>query len=342
MISGARQVCSLPLRKVKMRDMRTRRLIKNTLAVASLLSCFLFISVPLLADTQEDLAHPRYYTIIQEETAKGERIQLDNTEIYGTVDSKSIIRIIFDKEKLFETVKALAQEEKKVSIRIEAYIKPQNAEKYPITVEEYSTVVKKTEIAQEASLPESEQTKTTRFTRSEYEIYHHDKTPESAPSQTELASGTIVDTYLELASLNLKKGDTVYLTVSDIEHHYHLSKVLEVKSFGLEVYFTSPIILTFRESPAGETVLAPSPGTTIVFKIVKRRGTWLEDWLHFGLNIAFLDFDEKQSLEFGLGAAMTIYKDFFEIGYGRNLTIRENPWYWYVGINFVKFPTKRF
>ena len=333
--------CPDSLTKVKIRETGTRRPIKNIIVVPALLSCFLFISVPLLAATREDLAHPRYYTIIEEKTVRGERIHLDDAEIYTTVDSKSIIRIIFDKEKLLETVRALAKEGKKVSIRIEAYVKPQNAEKYPITVEEYSTVVKKTEIAQEASLPESEQTKVTRFTRIESDIYYHDKKLELTDPRTGLITGTIVDTYLDLASLNLKEGERVYLTISDIENDYHFSKVLEMKSFGLKVYFTSPIILTFRQSAAEETSLAPSPGTTIVFKMVRRKEAWFEEWLHPGVNIAFLDFDEEETIELGLGVALTVYKDFFEIGYGRNLAIRENPWYWYIGLNFVHLPSKR-
>ncbi len=60
------------------------------------------------------------------------------------------------------------------------------------------------------------------------------------------------------------------------------------------------------------------------------------------MNIAFLNFDEgEEAIEIGVAAALTIYKDFFEIGYGRNLTAREDPWYFYIGLNFVHFPTKR-
>lgn len=99
--------------------------------------------------------------------------------------------------------------------------------------------------------------------------------------------------------------------------------------------------MTYREAAGEEATLAPSPATTLVFKMVKRKAVWLEEWIHPGLNIDFLDFDEEQSLELGVGVAMTIYKDFFEVGYGRNPTIREDPWYWYFGLNVVKFPTKR-
>lgn len=132
------------VRKVKMRAARITRPIKSIILTAALLSCFLFMSASLRANLRENPVHPRYYTLTQEQTVNGERIPLANTEIYTAVDPKSIITIMFDKEKLFKAVRALAQEDKSVCIRIEAYIKPQNAEKHPITVEKYSTVVKKT------------------------------------------------------------------------------------------------------------------------------------------------------------------------------------------------------
>lgn len=176
------------------------------------------------------------------------------------------------------------------------------------------------------------------FTRTEYEIHHHDRKLGLSPSQPDDLIRVTVDTHIDLASLNLQRGDRVYLTVSELENQYHLTKILEVKSFGLEVYLKSPIILTYRESADGETSLAPSPGTTIVFKKVGRVQSWFEDWLHLGVNVAFLDFDSAQSLEVGMALALTIYKDFFEIGYGRNLTVREDPWYWYIGLNVVHLP----
>jgi len=311
---------------------------KNVLRFSTLLTFLLSMSASLVAGAQEDLAHPRYYIVIREETADGEGIQLDSAAIYGTVDSKSIIRILFDREKLTEALGIFPLEETEAVIRIEAYVQPQNAEKYPVSVEKYSTVVKRTEIAQEASLPESQETKVTMFTRTEYEIHHHDRKLGLSPSQPDDLIRVTVDTHIDLASLNLQRGDRVYLTVSELENQYHLTKILEVKSFGLEVYLKSPIILTYRESAGGETSLAPSPGTTIVFKKVGRVQSWFEDWLHLGVNVAFLDFDSAQSLEVGMALALTIYKDFFEIGYGRNLTMREDPWYWYIGLNVVHLP----
>ena len=324
-----------------MKEERLASSVKKVLVVFTLLFCLVFVSAPLLADISEPFAHPGYYTTIKEETLKGDSIVLDNTELSSLVDFRSIIRIVFDEEKLSEVVKALNRQGKKVSIRIEAFIKPDNAEKYPITVPGYSTVVRTTEVAQEAALPESEKTKITSFTKVEYEIYYHDQEPTLTPAETEAAIATLPDTHLEIASLSLNKGDRVYVTVSDIENHYRLSKVLEVKSFGLEVYFTSPILLALRQSVDQKVSLAPSPGTTIVFKMTGRSASLLEDWLHFGLSIAFLNFDERQPLEVGLAVALTVYKDFVEIGYGRNLMVGENPWYWYIGLNVVKLPTAR-
>jgi len=322
-----------------MKEERVVSSMKKVLVVSTLLFFLLFVSAPLLADIAEPIAHPSYYSIIREETVKGDSIVLDNNELSGQIDSRSIIRIMFNEEKISELIKALNRQGKKASIRVEAFVKPENAEKYPITVEGYSTVVRRTEVAQEAALPESEKTKITSFTKIQYDIYYRDQEPTLAQAETEAAIATLPDTYLDFAYLSLKKGDRVYVTISDIENHYSLSKVLEVKSFGLEVYFTSPILLALRQSADQKISFAPSPGTTIVFKMVGRKASLLEDWLHFGLSIAFLDFDDRQPLELGLAVALTLYKDFVEIGYGRKLMVGENPWYWYIGLNVVRLPT---
>ena len=68
-------------------------------------------------------------------------------------------------------------------------------------------------------------------------------------------------------------------------------KILEVKNLALEAYLKSPIVLTYRESGSGETSVPVSLGTRIVFEKVGRVGSWFEDWLHPGANMAFLDFD---------------------------------------------------
>lgn len=335
-----------------MREARIRSPIKGIIAVSTLLFCSLFMSPPISANSPVEFVHPRDYTSIFEETLHGERIQLDNSDIYAIVDTKSIIRITFDKEKLFEIARTLAKEKqqeenqeenqgkKLISIQIEAYVKPKEAQKYPITVEKYLTVIKKIETSGEVSSPKSKETEPKKKVSTiSYEVIYHEKSLESFDPEKGQITGAIVDTYLDLASLSLDEGDRVYLTISDVETQYHISKTFEVKDFGLKVHLRTPVMLIYRLSSNSDAVLSPSGGATVVFKIVDRKIRWLEDSVRFGVNIAFLDFDDAQSIEIGLGLAVTIYNDFFEIGYGLNLNVKEDPQYWYIGLNVLQLPT---
>lgn len=294
--------------------------------------------------------HLRDYVRIIEETTTGEQIELDNEAIQAVIDNKSIVRVIFDKEKLFEVLKTPVQEEeeeRKIHLRVEAYVKPEKEEKYPLTIEGYTTVIKKTELTQEEvpvavgyTLP-LEQARIIRLTRVEYEICYYEKILQFTNLEKRSLEASLPDTYLDLSSLNLKEGDRVYLTILDIKNNQHISKVLRIKKFGVQVYPITPIMLTYRLSPEKEVMLAPSPGATLVFKIVRRRETLFENWLHPGINIAFLDFDDKQSIELGVGPTLTIYRDFFEIGYGINLSVRKDRQYWYLGLNAIQLPGKK-
>lgn len=320
---------------------KIRKLI-NYLMISSVLCVLVFsVSMPLYADTTEDIIHLLYYTSITEETTTGDKIVLDNRDIHAVIAVKSSIRITFDEEKLFEVAKYVAKEGGSIVIRIEAYVKPQKADRYPISVDHYSTVIRKTETSQEMAVPGSGDTTITKLARTEYEVHYCQKTLQLAHPEQEEITRTIPDTYIDLASRDLVDGDRVYITISDTKNNYHINKILEVKQFGLEVYFTTPIMLAYRPSTEEGTVLAPSPGTSVIFKIVRRRKTLFEDWLHPAINIAFLDFDPKQSIEIGLGVGLSIYKDFFEIGYGYNLSVADDSEYWYIGMNIIRLPGQK-
>lgn len=306
--------------------------------------CLLLISIRAVANTPVDYVHPRYYTSMFEETIGGETIRLSDTDIRAIVDRRSIIRIVFDKEKLGEIARILGEQASRgegpegIFLRIEAYVNPKDAERYPVPVEKYSTVQKKTEAPRTPLPEESGASRADKVGKIIYEVYYHEKSLQLYDSETGEVIDSIVDTYLDFSSLNLREGDRVYLIISDVETQYYISKIFEVKYFGPKVYATTPMIFTSRLSNKGDTT-SPSVGTTVVLKLVSRNAKWLEDWLHFGINVAFLDFDPTQTIELGLGFALTFYKDYFEIGYGYNLSMEEDAQYWYVGLNVVNLTT---
>lgn len=84
-----------------------------------------------------------------------------------------------------------------------------------------------------------------------------------------------------------------------------------MKKFGLQLYPTTPIVITYRLAGEESAMLAPSAGSTIVFRLVRRRKTIFEDWIHPGINVAFLDFDKEQAIELGIGFGLTIYTRIF-------------------------------
>jgi len=90
-----------------MRTVETGKAIRNLLAASVLFSCFLSLSVPLLADAREELCHPGSYVTLEEETIGGETIPLDNSVGHARVDRRSLIKVIFDKEKLLDALRAL-------------------------------------------------------------------------------------------------------------------------------------------------------------------------------------------------------------------------------------------
>ena len=309
---------------------------KDLLGISISFFLLFIMSVSLFANVAVDFVHPKYYTNIVEETSDGKRIQLSNNTIYAMVDAKSILRIIFDNEKLFEITKTLEKDDR-ITIRIEAYVQPKGAEKYPVPVEKYTTV-NKSETSEE-TYPESEGAMPRKVSKVTYEVYYHEKTLQIFDPATGEIMGAVVDTYLDLASLNLKEGDRIFITITEVETQYYLTKVFEIKDFGVKVYTTTPIVFTYRPLKDREVIFTPSAGTTLVLKYSGRKIKWFEDWFHFGINISFLDFDETQAIEVGLGPALTLYKDYLEIGYGFNLSVEDNPGYWYIGFNVIHLPT---
>jgi len=55
--------------------------------------------------------------------------------------------------------------------------------------------------------------------------------------------------------------------------------------------------------------------------------------LGFGVNCSFLDFDLDQKIEIGLGFVLTFPDELFQIGVGKNLTVKDDSGYYFLGIN---------
>lgn len=75
-----------------------------------------------------------------------------------------------------------------------------------------------------------------------------------------------------------------------------------------------------------------APSYSALLKIGNRSSVFYNRYvqLGIGLNVAALDFDIDSNLELGLGAVISIFKDFIQAGVGRNM--QHDVWYWFFGI----------
>jgi hypothetical protein len=77
-----------------------------------------------------------------------------------------------------------------------------------------------------------------------------------------------------------------------------------------------------------------APSYSVLLKWGRRDSTFWNELLRpgIGLNIAALDFNRDESLEIGLGLAVSAFRDYLQLGYGYNLNTSSG--YWFIGLKF--------
>lgn len=75
-----------------------------------------------------------------------------------------------------------------------------------------------------------------------------------------------------------------------------------------------------------------APSYSVLFKKGSRKCSFYNDFLDFGLgvNVATLDFNKDDNPEVGLGLVVSSFKDYLQVGCGRNFGVDQN--YWFFGI----------
>lgn len=75
-----------------------------------------------------------------------------------------------------------------------------------------------------------------------------------------------------------------------------------------------------------------APSYSVLFKNGSRKSSFYNDFIDFGLgiNVATLDFNNDDNPEVGLGLVFSSFKDYLQIGLGRNFGVDQN--YWFFGI----------
>lgn len=75
------------------------------------------------------------------------------------------------------------------------------------------------------------------------------------------------------------------------------------------------------------------PSYSVLFKFGNRKSIAYNKYLRFGigLNVAALDFNQDSNYELGLGVVLSAFKDYVQLGVGRNM--ESDTWYWFFGLN---------
>lgn len=150
-------------------------------------------------------------------------------------------------------------------------------------------------------------------------------------------------TELDLKNTGFRQaGDSLFVLIGAGTHG---EKAREVEAARFYLYNTTwhpelKVGLIFA-SPIGQWALPKkfqaAPAYSILFKKASRKNV---DWNEIvcpgiGINVAALDFDNDEGLELGLGAVLSVLRDYVQVGYGFNIT--QNKRYWFLGVR-LPFP----
>jgi hypothetical protein len=83
----------------------------------------------------------------------------------------------------------------------------------------------------------------------------------------------------------------------------------------------------------------PTVGLGIHMKWGIRGARWWNDWLRPGIGVSFalLDFRDESDFELGIAGSVTVLKDLFWTGYGRNFQAKSE--YFYLAVNPLAIPS---
>ncbi|HKC69863.1 MAG TPA: hypothetical protein VKG26_16625, partial [Bacteroidia bacterium] len=56
-----------------------------------------------------------------------------------------------------------------------------------------------------------------------------------------------------------------------------------------------------------------------------------------GLNMATLNFNNNNTIEIGIGFVVSAFKDYLQVGYGRNVSVDQSYWFFGIRLPFTGF-----
>lgn len=151
---------------------------------------------------------------------------------------------------------------------------------------------------------------------------------------------------------NRKNGDRLYLKAvldrilpgnTKVEE-----KTIDFTSIGLyqiKLHNSIDPVLLMVDNTSGQfpskKQFQYDPSYSVLFKKGFRKSTFYNNFIEIGLgvNIATLDFNSDGNPEVGIGIVASFFKDYIQFGYGRNIGVDQNYWFFGIrlpllGINF--------
>lgn len=135
-------------------------------------------------------------------------------------------------------------------------------------------------------------------------------------------------------------GDAVVVRLSAGREAAQGARDLERRDLRLYpvLWHTDVAVSLIFANPSGEMGLSSdfqaAPSYSVLLKRGSRGNTFVNELLTpgIGLNIAALDFNVDQTMEFGVGMTLSLFRDYLQFGGGYN--VNESRSYWFFGLAF--------
>lgn len=145
-----------------------------------------------------------------------------------------------------------------------------------------------------------------------------------------------------------KNGDRLsfkaVLTKASPEKEKQEEKTIDYTSIGLYqigLHNSIQAVLVLADNLSGEfnskKQFQFDPSYSVLFKLGSRKSSFYNDFveLGFGVNMATLDFDNDDNPEVGMGLVLSAFKDYLQLGYGRNFGADQNYWFFGIRLPFL-------
>ncbi len=163
-----------------------------------------------------------------------------------------------------------------------------------------------------------------------------------------------LDNVKDQATLDLKRtivrknGDRLsfkaVLTKSSPEQDKQEEKTIDYTTIGLYqigLHNSIQAALILTDNVSGEFASNKqfqfNPSYSVLFKWGSRKSSFYNDFVELGvgINMATLDFDNDDDPEVGMGLVVSAFKDYLQVGYGRNFGADQDYWFFGIRLPFL-------